>query len=427
MSKKDEFLSRRDFFKKATKKTLPFLGAIVLGPTISLTTLTSCGCDGCEAACMDNCEGSCSTSCLGRCGWSSSQSTCSDCSSTCSGGCSSSSTSSSCSSCANSCSSSCKGACSSTCEGTATGNNDGISSPDGYVDGFGFVDIGLSINWATSNVGTSSPEGYGDYYAWGEISTKSSFYADTYQYYNSRTDSYTNIGSNISGTQYDAATKKRSNKWRMPKKSEMVELVSKCTWTWKTYSSVKGYQVKGPNGKSIFLPACGSYTGTDKGAKSGIFGQYWTGSFKETTDWYSTAYALIFTSAKHNVEGNSRYDGISIRPVTSSTGSGGNSGCSGNSCSANCQNNSTGNSCSDCASECSGSCNTTCKTGCGRQCYWSCGGSCDKQCEGACITGCQGYNRGGCSGCFGSCYTYCSSTCSSYCFSSCSNMGSHGT
>ena len=35
-------------------------------------------------------------------------------------------------------------------------------------DGHEFVDLGLSVKWATCNVGASSPKEYGSYFAWGE-------------------------------------------------------------------------------------------------------------------------------------------------------------------------------------------------------------------------------------------------------------------
>ena len=42
---------------------------------------------------------------------------------------------------------------------------------DGH-EGNGYVDLGLSVKWATCNVGATSPEDYGHYFAWGETSTK---------------------------------------------------------------------------------------------------------------------------------------------------------------------------------------------------------------------------------------------------------------
>ena len=116
----------------------------------------------------------------------------------------------------------------------------------------------------------------------------------------------------------------------MPSKAEFEELVNKCTWKWTTVSGTNGYKVTGSNGMSIFLPANGSYFATEKGAKAGIWGEYWTGTFKNTTDFYSHAYALTFTQSKKNIDGCYRYVGLAIRPVTtsafSSSSQGGNNG-----------------------------------------------------------------------------------------------------
>ena len=49
------------------------------------------------------------------------------------------------------------------------------SATSGTINGHEWVDLGLSVKWATCNIGASSPEGYGNYYAWGETSTKSSY------------------------------------------------------------------------------------------------------------------------------------------------------------------------------------------------------------------------------------------------------------
>ena len=47
-----------------------------------------------------------------------------------------------------------------------------------------FVDLGLSVKWASCNLGATKPEEVGDYYAWGEIETKSVFSWETYKYSN---------------------------------------------------------------------------------------------------------------------------------------------------------------------------------------------------------------------------------------------------
>ena len=40
--------------------------------------------------------------------------------------------------------------------------------------GHEYVDLGLSVRWATCNLGASSPEKPGSYYAWGEVAVKDS-------------------------------------------------------------------------------------------------------------------------------------------------------------------------------------------------------------------------------------------------------------
>lgn len=39
---------------------------------------------------------------------------------------------------------------------------------DMIADKSSYVDLGLSVKWATCNLGANAPEEFGDYYAWGE-------------------------------------------------------------------------------------------------------------------------------------------------------------------------------------------------------------------------------------------------------------------
>ena len=172
------------------------------------------------------------------------------------------------------------------------------------------VDLGLSVCWAGWNVGASSPEGYGNYYAWGETTTKSSYTQSSYQYFDG--SNYVNIGSNISGTQYDVARAQWGGSWRMPTKAEFQELKERCTWTWTTYNNVNGYKVTGPNGNSIFLPAVGCRLGTKLDYR-GSQGCYWSGSRYES--YQSNAYRLNFNSGGRIVDYKWREFGRTVRPV----------------------------------------------------------------------------------------------------------------
>ncbi|MBE6309354.1 MAG: adenosylhomocysteinase [Bacteroidales bacterium] len=189
------------------------------------------------------------------------------------------------------------------------------------------VDLGLSVKWASCNVGATQPWEYGGYYAWGETEEKSEYSWSTYKYwrdkngngrydYNASTSELTNIGSNISGTQYDAATVKWGGSWRMPTKAEQDELHTKCTWQWTTLNSVNGYRVTGPNGNSIFLPATGISGGQfSTGFLQGSFGFYWSGSL--STVWYDNrAYNMNFGIGNYDFdEVDERCTGLAIRPV----------------------------------------------------------------------------------------------------------------
>ena len=172
------------------------------------------------------------------------------------------------------------------------------------------VDLGLSVCWAGWNVGASSPEGYGNYYAWGETTTKSNYTQSSYQYFDG--SNYVNIGSNISGTQYDVARAQWGGSWRMPTKAEFQELKERCTWTWTTYNNVNGYKVTGPNGNSIFLPAVGCRLSTKLDYR-GSQGYYWSGSLYE--GYQSNAYVLSFHSGGRLVDYKWREYGRTVRPV----------------------------------------------------------------------------------------------------------------
>ena len=181
-----------------------------------------------------------------------------------------------------------------------------------YHNGYEYVDLGLPSGtmWAAYNVGASSPEECGDYYAWGETTTKSDYSESNYQYYNGSV--CVNIGSNISGTQYDVARAQWGGSWRLPTKAEFEELLNRCTWTWTSYNGINGYKVTGPNGNSIFLPAAGYRDGTTfYGRGSG--GSYWSGSFFERS--LSFAYRLDLVRSGRYVDTDFREYGNTVRPV----------------------------------------------------------------------------------------------------------------
>lgn len=176
------------------------------------------------------------------------------------------------------------------------------------------IDLGLSVKWASKNVGATKPEEYGGYYAWGETEEKRDYSLSTYQYYNSKTSDFINIGTNICGTTYDVARAKLGGSWRMPTHAEQEQLVSNCTCTAYTLNGVKGVRFKSnKNGNSIFLPCAGGRYGVNI-ASRGFVGDYWSGSLD--TDDSNDAGLLYIDDYSANAGSDvTRYHGLSVRPV----------------------------------------------------------------------------------------------------------------
>lgn len=175
------------------------------------------------------------------------------------------------------------------------------------TEGFTSVDLGLSVQWAVSNLGASSVSDYGDYFAWGEISSKSEYTEE-----NSLTLGK-DIG-DISGfLQYDAAAAIRLGGWRMPTVEEMTELVEKCEWELGQLDGKNGYIVTGVNGNSIFLPFAGwkrlSWLNTE-----GEGGLYWT-STPDPNDLDRSSHIHFENDCFPGIQKGNRYYGRSIRPV----------------------------------------------------------------------------------------------------------------
>lgn len=153
------------------------------------------------------------------------------------------------------------------------------------------IDLGLpsGTKWACCNIGAKSPEDYGGYYAWGETIVKDgssgghyltdgSFWEYNAPYYNPDNYAfnnwvndendprypcyYTDIGLDIAGTQYDVAHVSWGDKWVMPSRGLMQELIEKVTFEPTTINGINGNMLTGPNGNSIFIPYAGYYAGT---------------------------------------------------------------------------------------------------------------------------------------------------------------------
>ena len=181
---------------------------------------------------------------------------------------------------------------------------------------YAYVDLGLSVKWATFNVGATSSEEYGDYFAWGETTAKSDYSSSNCPTYGLsisqlQSQGYIDSEGNLTA-QYDVATANWGGNWRMPTKAEIQELIDKCNWKWTTQNGVNGYKVVGPNGNGIFLPAAGGRYGSSLD-DAGSYGYYWSSAPYESGSYQ--AYALGFNSSSRRMNGYYRHYGPSVRPV----------------------------------------------------------------------------------------------------------------
>ena len=203
-----------------------------------------------------------------------------------------------------------------------------------------YVDLGLpsGLKWAKCNLGASKPSDYGDYYAWGETAPKAEYTWATYKWMQAGQSAskyitkYTFADGETGGIWYDssgnfigdnlttlrpdddAATQQLGSPWRMPTVDEIQELKEHCTWLWTTQDGVDGYQVDGPNGNAIFLPAAGFHDGSMlSGAGSEFY--YWSNSLRTTYKTHTADYLGSAPGGDHGFYGRARYYGYTVRPV----------------------------------------------------------------------------------------------------------------
>ena len=189
-------------------------------------------------------------------------------------------------------------------------NNKGVSYGNQLtfttLDNREYVDLGLSVKWATFNVGARSISEYGDEFAWGEIAPKAQYGWDNY----TKKDSYK------SGTNFyldksdDAAAMNWGENWRMPTFEEVQELRSNCQWTAIFQKGIYGYMITSKNnGNSIFLPAYNNTASSSPNLEN-IYCYYWSNERRGEDE----AYVLYYGSDRGEMS-LPRSKGLPVRPV----------------------------------------------------------------------------------------------------------------
>lgn len=202
-----------------------------------------------------------------------------------------------------------------------------------------YVDLGLSVMWATCNVGAESPEDVGELFAWGETEPKKEYTWYTYKYCNGSHDTMTKYcddsdcgyngfvdGKTVLEPEDDAAQVNWGGEWRMPTCEEIEELLDpdNCEWTSCEYNGVGGCKVTsrkpGYEGNFIFLPNY-DYSIFDMCP----CGQFWSNRlYHRNYEYYAygadAAYGLFYSQmTSHNFNTPYRYYGLPVRPVFSDT------------------------------------------------------------------------------------------------------------
>ena len=215
---------------------------------------------------------------------------------------------------------------------TATTNNGGFTATCrvavfqgyDYIDVPYAVDLGLSVKWAPCNIGARYEYEDGMYFAWGELNTQKDFSWNNYTLCNGSENSLTKYNSistygkvdNIKKLEYDddPGYMLYGTDWHLPTRGQWEELVGLCTWTWTKRNNHYGYEVKGPNGNTIFLPASGYYRNKSC-AGYGSSGYYWASEIE--SNYPSSAYLCSFDSNGQKPDSySSRCYGLSVRAVT---------------------------------------------------------------------------------------------------------------
>ena len=189
-----------------------------------------------------------------------------------------------------------------------------------------YVDLGLSVKWATTNIGAQKAEDYGNYFAWGETKSKTTYDWTTYKFCNgaaktiTKYNAYSEYG--IVDSLYalelddDVAHIRWGGNWRMPTFQECKELIDSCTCTWTDINGVNGYMFssnrKGYEDCSIFLPASGHIYGTNT-FNVGAWA-YYPSSSLSGPDMSSTIHFKEDRESP-NIFVGYRYCGFPVRPV----------------------------------------------------------------------------------------------------------------
>lgn len=202
-----------------------------------------------------------------------------------------------------------------------------LAQKSGTVDGHDYVDLGLSVKWATCCMNALSPYETGEYFAWGALGG-SDGKAKCYSLMDINTVKFkkyvTSSGSGVVDGKTrlepsdDVAFMRWGNAWRIPTKSEVEELVRNCDVVTGELKGKRYFRLTSRiNGNFIIIPSGGiCQDGEDKAENySGII---WSSDLHPDG---SGAYALVVQAGHKKAEilSFARWWSCAVRPVTTAS------------------------------------------------------------------------------------------------------------
>lgn len=358
--KNRELLSRRDFFKKAAIKTLPFIAVITLPPILTACPSepipTPSGCDDCSSACKDSCK-----------------------------------------------------------ENSTNSGNNSSQEGSGNNNKYTAVDLGLSVLWAEHNLGCTKAAEYAPRYYWGKKGNEG--YNDWEEWLNEGKK-------NIISTDRDIVKTTWEGDWRLPSYAEARELADLCKCSAETRDGVRGLKVVGPNGNSIFIAiekgnnaTLGLYMTGTRESKGSINILIVDAENRKLDYDITSSTSYIFVRPVKN-------GGSGCKDCSSGCISGCYTSCINSAKSSNQSGGSSsgGNNSSGCAT-CENTCNSGCGGQCYYSCGGTCSNNCQGGCRFSCIGWSMSVKNCASGTCYGSCNNNCDNTCKSFCYTSCQNVG----
>lgn len=111
----------------------------------------------------------------------------------------------------------------------------------------------------------------------------------------------------------DAATQLWGSEWATPSRSDLNELLEKCTWKTMTFNGQTGAEIIGPSGKAIWLPTVGAKDTNGQILKAGI--GYYLSNEKDIQNTLFHAYVLCCNTKNGIVRTQPGELGYCLRPI----------------------------------------------------------------------------------------------------------------